>query len=164
MNREIPATVRNNPYGQSWDGLAEFEEELKDLEPENEAESAFVDPSDDDAFFGFDGDSDDDDDDLLAALDEALDEVEAEARVEFARSLACPDFDALELIPMADTAYRRAILAFMGVREGPRAPRYSQLVLAYAVSDPQLAALLQENLHRSRAYVERRRAEICWVA
>ena len=161
MNREVQAPGAF-PYGQSWDGYSEVEEEREEFEAEQEVTGAFIDAADDDLFYGFD-DEDEDDDDLLAALDEALDQVEAEARVEFARSLACPEFDALELIPMADTAYRLAIAAFMGARFGATAPRFSQMVRSFAVADPELGALLQVNLHQSRAFVDKRRAQICWV-
>ncbi len=171
MNREVPAELPAGlngpggeyPYGQSWDGFDELKDELEEPEGERESEPASAHPLDDELFFGFDDDGPDDEE-LLAALDEALDEVEAEARVEYARSLACPEDDALELTPMADTAYRSAISAFLGEREPPRAPRYTQLVRTYAVRDPELGTLLQVNLHRSRANVERRRADICWVA
>ena len=161
MDREIPAPRGGYPFGRGWNDLSEADEQTDQHEVEDKADGLVLESWDDDPLFGFD--DDDDGDDLLAALDEALDEVEAEARIELARSLACPQFDALELFPFADTAYRSAIAGFMGVRRGLRAPRYSQLIRANTVHNPELSALLQYNLQRSRAFVERRRAEKCWV-
>ena len=114
VNRDVPLLGTELPYGQPWDGYDQVDEEREAPEAESEQEGPYIGPYETDPFFEAYDDDDEDDDDLLAALDEALDEVEAEARVEFARGLAFPELDALELIPMADTAYRSAIAVFMG--------------------------------------------------
>lgn len=82
--------------GTNRDGVAEGDEPNVPFVIDGGGDGSTLDGWSDDLFVDENGD------DLLAALDE----LEAEARADLVRRLACPEFDALELLPMAGTAYR----------------------------------------------------------
>lgn len=96
----------------------------------------------------------DDDDDLLEALEEALDEVEAEDALEALKERASPTRDVAELDPAPETVYRGAIDHFLG-RPRPTAPRYSQIRARTLPATGGLELMLQDSLRRSREKIER---------
>lgn len=113
----------------------------------------------DDDPYGFYEDDDwayeDDDDDLLEALEEALDEVEAEDRLEAIRERAAPRRDVAELVPEPETLYREAATALLGQPVRPEAPRYSRIRHRALPASGGLDRLLEESLRRARSNLER---------
>src|SRR5687767_14861414 len=108
-------------------------------------------------------DANGDEDDLLAALDEALDELEAEQKIEAAREAASPAWDISEIVaPSNEALYRGIIDAFMGrrSRDLPRPDHHGRRRSSALNQD--LSGLLGASMARARSSLERRRAKV-WV-
>lgn len=151
-------------YAENWGG-GQVEDLFPELEPEQEGSEhvqAFqpgpLDPIDPD------GQQEHDEEALLAALDEALDEIETEQRVEYARELATPEKDVSEIYWLQpDTAYRAMIDQSMGhrYRDLPR-PRPVKRINSQIINVG-LYGLLADNLHQSRSKLAQRRSKLCLV-
>ena len=100
-------------FGQDADGYQEDYDDLDDAEL-----AADGDDLDDEEF---DDGFDDDDDDLLAALDDALDELEEENRVE-TREAARPSWDVVEVAPTQQDRYREGAQSFICGKKIPKTP------------------------------------------
>ncbi len=135
-----------------------FEDEDSGLWAEADEESGeFYFEDEEDDFF-----DDDDDDDLLDALDEALDEIEEEDRIEEVKELASPAFDISEIEALKpDSMYRGMIDNFMGQRSRDL-PNINPRRLRPVSTGRGLTALLSANIHTARARLEQRRAKV-WV-
>lgn len=144
-------------YDAPWDRPQQEEEEAP---PQTDEGSAWGEEA-----FGFGDelsfDDDDDfldDDDLYAALDQALDEIEQEQRVEAVKALATPEHDALEIAPAPDTLYRDQLKGMLGRHTRVRAPRYTEMQVRTTAQDPRLNALIDDGFRRARLSREQRRA------
>jgi hypothetical protein len=137
--------------------------ERAEPEPASEANAGAYALSDEDfeddaSWDPYGAEDEDDDDALFAALEEALDEVEAEARLAAVKAAAAPEEDSWATLPGAGTAYRAAISTFLA-QGRPRAPRYSQVGVRGAGRDGALDVLLQESLQRARSSLDRWRVK-----
>ena len=104
-----------------------------------------------------DGYAEEDDEELFSALDEALDEIEAEARAEAILAVARPEHDHAEPIPGPTAQYRAHLGAFLGGRSPVRAPRYGE-ARADEPEDEVLRRILMRGLHRARRSFDERKA------
>lgn len=116
-----------------------------------------------DGLYGEDEDEDEDDalgrdDELFGALDEALDEIEEEARVEAVRQIAIPEHDELAVHPEPERLYRKHLQNFLGGDPRLVAPRYTQICRRAPVEDAQLRDLLEDGQRRARMSREQRKA------
>jgi hypothetical protein len=108
-----------------------------------------------------------DEDDLLAALDEALDELEAEQKIEAAREAASPAWDSLEITPSNEEMVRAIIDGFLGRRRDLPRPDHHHHHHHHgrrrmSALDRDLGELLGASMARARSSLERRRARV-WV-
>jgi len=98
-----------------------------------------------------------DDEDLLADLDAALGEIEAEIKAE-AQELARPSADAIELLPTWDRIYKVGSQNFICADRITAAPKLeSKRDAKIQVLRPDLSDLLGQNLNRARMARQQRK-------